>query len=118
MKLTFGEVETFISDLARSEIFYRDILGLDLKQKGDGWLIFDISGIEFALMGGAKKLNKSSYGKDCTTLLCLKSKNIEEDYKHLKSQGVKFLSEIQIVPQGKFATFQDPDGNLLELIQN
>ena len=34
MNLTFGEVETFVSDLECSEIFYHDIVGLNLKQKG------------------------------------------------------------------------------------
>ena len=34
------------SRLSKSEVFYRDVLGLELKGKSDGALVFDVSGSE------------------------------------------------------------------------
>ena len=43
MKLTFGEVQTFVSDLAAARDFYERVLGLPLAEETDEWLIFDVS---------------------------------------------------------------------------
>ena len=43
----------------------------------------------------------------------------DKDYKHLKSQGIKFYSPLQINPEGtaKVAFCEDPHGNIMELVQ-
>ena len=43
--------------------------------------------------------------------------DIDRDCAALKSQGVRFFSDVNEVPEGRYVGFQDPDGNLLELIQ-
>ncbi|HXV41891.1 MAG TPA: VOC family protein [Anaerolineae bacterium] len=51
-------------------------------------------------------------------MLCLKTENIFQDYEQLKAKGVQFFSGINEVAPGKYyVAFQDPEGNLLELIQ-
>ena len=118
MKLALGEIQRFVSDLKIAKSFYQNILGLNLVGESDKWLVFDISGIPFIVMSGARKsLPKHTYGSECATVLCLKSDAIEEDYALLKAKGVHFFSEINHVPQGRYVAFQDPEGNLLELIQ-
>lgn len=54
--------------------------------------------------------------------IALFTKGIDEEYKRLKSQGVKFVSEpiTMNFPNGaggKFCCFRDPDGTVLELIE-
>ena len=118
MNLSFGEVQTFVSDLGVARKFYVDILGLKLVQVSDRWLILDISGNEFILMGGARPVaQRGSYGTECATVLCLLSEDIYRDHDALQAKGVRFFSEVNEVPEGKYVAFQDPDGNLLELIQ-
>lgn len=119
MNLQLGEVQSFVSDLTVAKKFYADTLGLDLVDEGHHWLIFDINGVEFIIMrvGNPGRLKKS-YGTECGTVLCLQSENIHRDYETLKRRGVNFFSEIIEVSPGRFyIPFQDPDGNLLELIQ-
>jgi glyoxylase I family protein len=43
--------------------------------------------------------------------------NFQEDYEWLKAKGVKFLTEPEIKGGNSLAFFEDPDGNILHLIQ-
>jgi len=118
MSLAFGEVQTFVSDLDTARQFYADILGMTLIKQSDRWLILNISGNQFVLMAGAQPVaRQESYGTECATVLCLLSDDIDKDYEALKAKGVRFFSEVNEVPEGRYVAFQDPDGNLLELIQ-
>ena len=119
MNLSLGEIQTFVSDLEKAISFYRDKLGLSLKGQGEDWAIFNISDVEFVLMAKATaQLDKSEYGKQCETVMCLKSSKIEEDIQQLSASGVKIVKDVQTVPQGKFAVIQDDDSNYIEIIQN
>jgi glyoxylase I family protein len=119
MKLSFGEVQRFVSKLDKAKDFYANILGLKLVETSEDWLVFDVSGVEFIIMGGAAPgQRKETYGSECSTVLCLKSDHIFQDYERLKEKGVQFFSGINEVTPGKYyVAFQDPEGNLLELIQ-
>jgi catechol 2,3-dioxygenase-like lactoylglutathione lyase family enzyme len=118
MNLTFGEVQTFVSDLGAARRFYVDILGMKLVKESDRWLILDISGNRFILMGGGRPVaRQESYGTECATVLCLLTDRIHRDYETLRAKGVRFFSEVNKVAEGEYVAFQDPDGNLLELIQ-
>jgi predicted enzyme related to lactoylglutathione lyase len=118
MNLAFGEVQTFVADLGKAREFYETILGLTLVGETDAWLIFDISGTTLVIMGGARpRPYGGAYGSESGSVLCLLSEDIDRDYAQLKARGVRFFSEIREVPEGRYVPFQDPDGNLLELIQ-
>ena len=118
MKLSFGEVQSFVSDLDAARKFYEGSLGLSLVEESAEWLIFDISGNEFIVFGGAKQGRlRGAYGTECGTVLCLSTDDIHRDFDALKASGVAFFSEVKEVPEGWYVGFQDPDGNLLELVQ-
>ena len=119
MNLSFGEVQRFVSRLDHARAFYADLLGLRLVDESPEWLVFDVSGVEFIIMGGAAPgSQREQYGRACATVLCLKSSDIFADYAQLTAQGVVFFSEVNEAAPGKYyVAFQDPEGNLLELIQ-
>ncbi|MFH1312111.1 MAG: VOC family protein [Candidatus Eisenbacteria bacterium] len=118
MKLSFGEVQTFVSDLGVARKFYVDTLGLKLVKETEKWLILDVSGNQFILMaGGRPVVRQKIYGTECTTVLCLMTDDIHRDYAALRTAGVRFFSEVNKVAEGEYVAFQDPDGNILELIQ-
>jgi catechol 2,3-dioxygenase-like lactoylglutathione lyase family enzyme len=118
MNLSFAEVQTFVSDLEAARRFYVDVLGLELIRESEHWLILDISGNQFIIMNGARPNTKrETYGTECATVLCLLSDDIHRDYDTLRARGVEFFSRVNKVPEGEYVAFQDPDGNLLELIQ-
>jgi predicted enzyme related to lactoylglutathione lyase len=119
MHLSFGEVQRFVSRLDLAQEFYADLLGLKLVEASPEWLVFDVSGVELIIMGGAAPgKRKQRYGSECSTVLCLKSTDIFADYLRLKEQSVQFFTGVTEVAPGKYyVAFQDPEGNLLELIQ-
>ncbi|MCK4424817.1 VOC family protein, partial [Candidatus Bathyarchaeota archaeon] len=44
--------------------------------------------------------------------------DVDKVYVHLESKGVKFIKELHDEPWGgRQATFTDPDGNILEIVQ-
>ena len=118
MDLSFGEIQSFVSDLGRARDFYERILGLKAVKETPKWLIFDMSGTTLVIMAGARpRQYDDSYGSESGTVTCLLTDDIDRDYAKLKAQGVSFFSEVNKVPEGRYVGFQDPDGNLLELIQ-
>ncbi len=112
--LTSDQPETLLS-------FYRDILGLPE--------VFD-SGPGEGLAGGAVQLNQSSLvieehsettGKAKEPqrhFLDLHVDNAAEEQQRLQDQGVEFLREAEQEDWGGvIATFLDPDGNYVQLVQ-
>ena len=49
--------------------------------------------------------------------LALVTSDFEADLQHLRSAGVTFLGEPEVKGTNKVVFFQDPDGNILHLIQ-
>jgi len=117
-ELKLVEVQTFVSDLQRAKQFYEGVLGFQTKQAGDKWVIYDLQGMEFVIQSGGEPTDSvSEYGKQCTTMMVLATKNIEKAVEDLKAKGVSFFGDIVTVPQGRFIGFKDPDGNVIELAE-
>jgi len=111
-----------VSDWARSNAFYRDVLGAELIPRGGGW----------AYRFGDTQLNCHGPGLDPTPVarlpvqpgnsdLCFEwPGTIEEARAHLERRGVT----IELGPVERHAAkgagmsvyFRDPDGSLLEFI--
>ena len=103
----------FVSDMARSVSFYRDVLGLPPKFESPGWT-------EFATEGATLALHKSdgSNPDDDTTHLepagrCrpgLQVPNLEEFHERMVEKNVPCTQEPTEVFGAKIAQYVDPDG--------
>jgi glyoxylase I family protein len=51
--------------------------------------------------------------------MCLKTTNIEQDYRDLSAKGIRFLSEPKKLPgtSVSIVCFKDPDGTFVELLE-
>ena len=85
----------YVSDLQRSQEFYRNI-GFDIKVVDGDWIEFALGETSFAI---------------------LKRPDIELARDELKSKNVKIIGNIREEPYGKLLTFEDPDGHWLEFYQ-
>ena len=120
--LRLDHVVIAVSDWERSNRFYRDVLGAEILERGDG----------YAYRFGDQQLNVHGPGLDVSIVaddpvrpgnsdLCFMwPGTTEEAAEHLRKQGV----EVELGPverlgargRGLSVYFRDPDGTLLELI--
>lgn len=111
-----------VSDWERSNVFYRDILGAELIQRGDGWM-YRIGDVQLNLHGPGvdampvARVPVPPGGSD----LCFEWEGpIEQAQVHLAHYGIA----VELGPVERFGArgsgtsvyFRDPDGSLLEFI--
>ena len=117
MITSINPIILFVRDYKKSLIFYRDTLGLkltSLNEPHEEFATFDIGGTVFALHGGY-----DGEVKEGNIAIHFVARDIRREVKRLKAKDVKFKKEIRKMPWGACqATFIDPDGNEMDLIQH
>jgi len=107
-------LEIKVTDMKKAIAFYRDILGLKIKQEWSNYVIFDLPGtLTFAVMLGGKKGRKEAIPN-----VYFAVENLDEEYETLKEKGVTFVESPKKQYWGGYAALlADPDENLFYLTQ-
>lgn len=107
-------LEIKVTDLKKAIGFYRDVLGLKIKNEWSNYVIFDLAGTAtFAVMLGGKKERKEGAPN-----IYLAVKDVDKEYERLKDKGVSFVEPPKKQYWGGYAAlFADPDENLFYLTQ-
>lgn len=107
-------LEIKVTDIKRAISFYRDVLGLKIKNEWSNYVIFDLAGTAtLAIMLGGKKGRKEGAPN-----IYLAVDNVDEEYERLKTKGVNFVEPPKKQYWGGYAAlFADQDENLLYLTQ-
>jgi len=112
---TVWSITFSVSDLKRATKFYEETLGLEKKYEYSSYVGFECGGVEIGLIPKLEKGHKADTLSPSVDFLV---DNVDEVYNELKQKGAKFLEELHEEPWGgKQATFTDPDGNILEIVQ-
>jgi catechol 2,3-dioxygenase-like lactoylglutathione lyase family enzyme len=121
--LASSKLQTIIlsSRLAEAEKFYGDVLGLKLKGKSHGALVYDVGGADLRV-SPVPTAQPSPH-----TVLGFAVADLSAVMNALSIRGVKWerfanfpqdAAGVLVTPDGaKVAWFRDPDGNLLSLVQ-
>lgn len=106
-------VHYWTKDTAAAVAFYRDVLGLTFRfQAGEDWAEFDAGGDTVALHGGQHEPPQGG------ATVVFEVDDLDAAMAMLRGRGVSFDERIADVPGfGRFASFSDPDGNVLQLFQ-
>ncbi len=101
-----------VSDLGRAAKFYRDTLGLtqELYSEEWKWAEFNCGNVTLALKGGEKLPELVPGGR-----LALAVEDIDAAYRHMKSNGVRIVSEPKDYKVCWAMEILDPDGNVVIL---
>jgi catechol 2,3-dioxygenase-like lactoylglutathione lyase family enzyme len=113
-----GNVTIYVTNMDRAVKFYTETLGLKLAYRfGDHWASVEVGrgltiGLHPTSVAGPAVAPKGgpTIGLELTG-------TIEEAMKTLEGRGVSFHGLADEGKAGKFAHFEDPDGNLLYLAQ-
>jgi catechol 2,3-dioxygenase-like lactoylglutathione lyase family enzyme len=121
--LATSKLQTIVlsSRLAEAEKFYGDVLGLKLKGKSHGALVYDVGGADLRV-SPVPSTQPSPH-----TVLGFAVADLSADMNVLSLRGVEWerfanfpqdAAGVLVTPDGaKVAWFRDPDGNLLSVVQ-
>ena len=111
-----GNATIFVSDMDRPVDFYTKILGLKLAQRfGNHWASVEGGKLTIGLHPAS---SENPAGRNGSTMIGLElTGDIDEAISILKNQGVQIRGAVSQDNAGKTAYFEDPDGNLLYMIQ-
>jgi catechol 2,3-dioxygenase-like lactoylglutathione lyase family enzyme len=100
-------------DMERAVAFYRDVLQLELgRRAGDEWAEFDAGRVRLAL----HRTEEPTLPPSGTVVF--RVADLDEAKWRLGQRGVVFDGHESEVPGfARFATFHDPDGNPIQLIE-
>jgi predicted enzyme related to lactoylglutathione lyase len=96
--------------------FYRDVVGLKVGLETPGFVVLgDPNGPGVAL--GTHSDVHGPAVDPARHMVGFDTDDIKADFARLKAAGVEFVEELTQFPGGWIATFKDPEGNYLQLLQ-
>jgi catechol 2,3-dioxygenase-like lactoylglutathione lyase family enzyme len=102
-----------VRDLEKSVSFYRDRLGIDVRQRIPGFAFLDSGALTIVL---SEPLAKNVSPLAGATEVIFSVNDVRASYEALKNQGLDFSQEPRNVSGPMWAAnFRDPDGHLLTL---
>ncbi len=109
----------YVSDINKTEAFYRDVLGLDVQRMGD-----DGSGSDWLLAKTANDIEliffkqESRPGNSPIVVFDIPQGGIDDVVASLAEKGVTIVTPVNHAPGGWSAEFADPDGHTLSMYQS
>ena len=110
-----------VKDMGRALAFYRDVLGLTVIEVTDHWTSLDLNGIRLGLhwSGGddVPRVARAPHGPLAGGCVTFRVRDIRSAVERLDAHGVNILGPVSSQPWGSVVSFEDPDGNVLKLMQ-
>lgn len=116
-----GSVILYVDDLERSIAFYRDVIGVPFRLRGDGYAEFDVEGTKLGLFDRSRL--PDLIGRDGglpgpTVEILFLVTNADAEADRLRQAGAFILTGPIDRPWGhRTVHLLDPDGHVVELAQ-
>jgi len=117
-KFRLGTICYYVADIARTEAFYRDVLGFEVKRmdddgEGNAWLTAQTAnGIELIFFK-----RDARPGDTPVVVFDLPDGGIDDVVSGLAAKGVTIVTPVSEAPGGWSADVADPDGHLISMYQ-
>ncbi len=109
-------VTLWTADLERMFRFYHDTLRLPLHSRHDDFIAFQLGDVRFNL--GLHNQVQGASRDPFRVMPHLGVDDIHQEYQRLRDEGVEFIRPPEQEHWGGWiATFKDPDGNILQMLQ-
>jgi catechol 2,3-dioxygenase-like lactoylglutathione lyase family enzyme len=96
--------------------FYRDVLGLKVRVQTPGFVVFGDRDAPALALGTHSEVRGRAVDP-ARHMVGLETDDIARDFERLKSLDVEFVEDPKDYGDVWVATFKDPEGNLLQLLQ-
>src|SRR5215467_4728595 len=103
-----------VSNMKKSIEFYKDVLGMEVKQQAEDWVEFSKQGTVLALHPTKKKKKLT---KNINMLIGFDVSELESVCSNLEKKNVKFHKKVTNEAFGRHAIIEDPDGHLISLAE-
>ncbi len=109
----------YVSDINKSEIFYKDVLGLEVHRMED-----DGEGNAWLMATTANNINLLFFKQECKPgnspiiVFSMDDGGIDDAVASLAEQGVTIVTPVSHAPDGWSAEIQDPDGHVISMYQS
>jgi len=113
-----GSIFFYVSDIDRTEVFYRDVIGLSVDRmpddgSGGAWLNASIPGnVDLIFFAGDVRTGSSPI-----LVFDLPDGGIDGVVASLAAQGTSIVTPVSHAPGGWSADFADPDGYTFSMYQ-
>jgi len=110
----------YVQSLGRSVAFYRDVIGLEVRIQGDGYVEFALENTKFALFERSKLpelIGREGGDPPCGEIGFL-VEDVDAEAERLESLGAQILRGPMDRPwRERTLHIADPDGNVVEFAQ-
>jgi predicted enzyme related to lactoylglutathione lyase len=103
-------------DLGNLLPFYRDTLGLKVGMEAPGFVILGEPNAPALALGTHSEIHGSAK-EPARHIVGFETDDIQADSARLKAAGVEFIEQPTKMGAGWIATFKDPEGNYIQLLQ-
>jgi predicted enzyme related to lactoylglutathione lyase len=101
-------------DMDAAVAFYCDVVGLTMvRRDGANWAEFDAGPVKFALHGVVDGHPVQPGGGTAV----FEVSDVDEARRILEERGVEFGHSADVAGYARFASFADPDGNTVQIIE-
>ncbi len=101
------------SNVERSLLFYRDVVGLELSARFGDFAFFQTGETQLGLSG---ELGPPAANGAARAEFVFSAKSVTQAFESLSQRGVTFTNEPHPVNEGNWVVnFRDPDGHLLSI---
>ena len=97
--------------------FYRDVVGLPVAMDSPEFVVLASDTSAPSVTLGTHSDVKGNNADPARHMVGLSTDDIEGEVLRLKGKGVEFIGEIEKFDQITVATFKDPEGNYIQLLQ-
>jgi catechol 2,3-dioxygenase-like lactoylglutathione lyase family enzyme len=101
----------WVGDMPSAVAFYSDVVGLRLRRRGDEWSEFEAPPVMLALHATKEPAPASG-------TVVFRVEDLDDARLTLEKRGAVFDEFVgEVAGTARFATFRDPDGNPIQIIE-
>lgn len=111
-------ISIYVPDMQEAIDFYTNVLNFEVNKQYGPKIVTLVNGDLPLVLEESDKVSYKTDNHPSGVVLALKTDDIEQTLQQLKAADIHFLVEVPTdCPPGKFISFRDPFGNVIEFLQ-